>query len=424
MNDKTEAPAVIDGEVLPPHDESDEPRTDLVVAVKPSFIVDAFKTDEGVDQMIAMVKEEIAKHPVDVSTAKAREERISLAAKVTRTKTAVDGRWKDFTDALRAQLAPLDFRRKKFREAMDEIKAETRKPVTEWEEKEAKRREAIMAKIAEIKQPDTTEAATSDAIAYTIEKVKGWVIDETGFEEFVKLANEARDEEVERLTMCHRIAVTREEAEAAKKAAEEEAARARAEAEAERKRLEAERAAFEEEQRKAREEEAARQREAEAKARAEQEAREKAEREKEAAQEAEMQALRDAAAAAEKKAEEAEAARVREAEEAAKREEQARLAAEQPEEEREAPTQPTSTPAEEGPSPAASSAVTHDEPMPHAGEFTVDEKIKELKREIALRKAVYPGQVAKGKMTQEAADKLIAIMTAILHDYMERDDAS
>ena len=46
------------------------------------------------------------------------------------------------------------------------------------------------------------------------------------------------------------------------------------------------------------------------------------------------------------------------------------------------------------------------------------EKIAALKREIALRKNVFPKRIERQVMTQEKADHEIAVMEAILHDYI------
>ena len=47
-----------------------------------------------------------------------------------------------------------------------------------------------------------------------------------------------------------------------------------------------------------------------------------------------------------------------------------------------------------------------------------DDKIAALKREIALRKNVFPKRIERQVMTQEKADHEIAVMVAILHDYI------
>lgn len=55
--------------------------------------------------------------------------------------------------------------------------------------------------------------------------------------------------------------------------------------------------------------------------------------------------------------------------------------------------------------------------------ITTKDKIKALKREIAMREAVYPRQVERGKMTRFEMEREITVMKAILADYLkpERD---
>lgn len=50
------------------------------------------------------------------------------------------------------------------------------------------------------------------------------------------------------------------------------------------------------------------------------------------------------------------------------------------------------------------------------------EQITCLKREIAMRKNVYPKWVENGRMKQEAADREIATMTDALHTLMRLDE--
>jgi hypothetical protein len=45
------------------------------------------------------------------------------------------------------------------------------------------------------------------------------------------------------------------------------------------------------------------------------------------------------------------------------------------------------------------------------------EKKRSLERELALRVRVYPRRVEAGAMTQEKADREIAVMEAVLADY-------
>ncbi|WP_244396166.1 hypothetical protein [Afipia carboxidovorans] len=50
-------------------------------------------------------------------------------------------------------------------------------------------------------------------------------------------------------------------------------------------------------------------------------------------------------------------------------------------------------------------------------EFTLEEKLEEIEREIAQRHRVYPRLVAAGKLRQTKADKQMALMIAVRDDY-------
>jgi hypothetical protein len=49
--------------------------------------------------------------------------------------------------------------------------------------------------------------------------------------------------------------------------------------------------------------------------------------------------------------------------------------------------------------------------------YPPDIKIRALRREIAMRRSIYPSRVSHGKMTQVEAEFEINIMEAILKDY-------
>lgn len=50
-------------------------------------------------------------------------------------------------------------------------------------------------------------------------------------------------------------------------------------------------------------------------------------------------------------------------------------------------------------------------------EFSREQKITAIKREISMRHSVYGRRVDEGKMSQRAADNGIAVFEAILADY-------
>lgn len=48
---------------------------------------------------------------------------------------------------------------------------------------------------------------------------------------------------------------------------------------------------------------------------------------------------------------------------------------------------------------------------------TTEDKIRELKRELAMRARVYPHFVTSGALKQKTADRQIEVLQAILDDY-------
>ncbi len=52
-----------------------------------------------------------------------------------------------------------------------------------------------------------------------------------------------------------------------------------------------------------------------------------------------------------------------------------------------------------------------------ANDFTNAAKLKEVERELALRRNVYPAMVRGGRMKQEEMDRRIAILEAVAKDY-------
>jgi hypothetical protein len=55
--------------------------------------------------------------------------------------------------------------------------------------------------------------------------------------------------------------------------------------------------------------------------------------------------------------------------------------------------------------------------------ITTADKLKELKRELAQRRRVYPRLIEKGSLTPQAAARQTEIMQAIAEDYEQRAKA-
>ncbi|EPN1382983.1 cell envelope biogenesis protein TolA [Providencia stuartii] len=261
-----------------------------LVVIEQATALDLFTAPEKVNQMLEHIKslaeEERKELDSDLSVAKNRKAFASLAYKVTQTKTAIDKAGKLVVDDLKELPKKVDAARKLFRDELDALSTDIRKPLTEWEEQEKAREEAeALKKQIEL---DHEEALQMNEL-FDLRKAE---------EERQRIA---REEEMKRQ------AAEQARLEAERKARQEIEAAAKREREAKEA---AERAEREKQKAIQRAEQAAK----EAKEKAERdakEAQERAEREKQLAIEAER-----------KKAQEAEQARL--AEEERKRQEEAK----------------------------------------------------------------------------------------------------
>lgn len=261
-----------------------------LVVIEQATALDLFTAPEKVNQMLTHIKtlaeEERKELDSDLSVAKNRKAFASLAYKVTQTKTAIDKAGKLVVDDLKELPKKVDAARKLFRDELDLLSDDIRKPVTEYELEEKAREEAeALKKQIEI---DHEEALQMNELF------------------------DLRKAEAERKRIAHEEELKRQAAEQARLAAEQKAQQEiEAAAQREREAKEAaERAEREKQEAIQRAEQAAK----EAKEKAERdtkEAQERAEREKQAAIEAER-----------KKAQEAEQTRL--AEEERKRQEDAK----------------------------------------------------------------------------------------------------
>ncbi|EOG5487620.1 hypothetical protein ACLE1M_003579 [Enterobacter hormaechei] len=309
--------------------------TDLVVIEKQNAMA-VFTTKEQLDPIIEAIEKEARSLVPDVSTRKGRDAIASMAHKVARSKTYIDNAGKDLVAELKALPKQIDESRRIVRERLDALKDEVRKPLTDWENAESARKDALQQRLADLRSlADVIDGVgsylPSVEIQQRIESAKAVALDES-WQEVAAEAGVAKDATIQQLEAALIVAKQREhkaaELERLRKEAEE---KARLEREENIRREAAEQARRDAEQNAKAELEAAARREAEEKARAEAaerqriEAEQRAAREKQEAEECARREKEDAVAAERRRLEEAEAARL--AEEQRKAEEEARRAA-------------------------------------------------------------------------------------------------
>lgn len=87
----------------------------------------------GLQQFINLVKGEVEGEVPDLTTRKGRERIASLAAKVSKSKTAVEKPGRDYLRRLKEMPKVVEAELREFVTTMDALRDETRRPLTEWE---------------------------------------------------------------------------------------------------------------------------------------------------------------------------------------------------------------------------------------------------------------------------------------------------
>ncbi|HAV1828396.1 TPA: hypothetical protein JG914_001155 [Enterobacter hormaechei subsp. steigerwaltii] len=256
--------------------------TDLtVIEIKPEQAPVLYVAG-GLDAYLEQIRQAVNEVP-DLSTKKGRDRVASLAAQVSRSKTAIEKPGREYLKRLKEAVRPAEAEIKRFVDACDELRDATRRPLTEWEaeQERIKAEEAMNAMHAEAlemnEEFDRQRAAQIEA-DHEMALLMNDMFDRDR-EEQRRLAEQAQREHEERIKQeaadkAKREAEERHKAELDAAARREADEKARADA-AERKRKEdADRAerekqdAIAEEKRKAQEEADRIKREAEAKEKA------------------------------------------------------------------------------------------------------------------------------------------------------------
>ena len=168
--------------------------TELVTIPKESAL-QVFTTIAGLDPYLAQVRAEIDAFRPNLETKKGREEVASLAYKVAKIKTYLDGVGKDLADVQKEIPKKIDAERKRVRETLDAWKDEVRKPLTEWEEAEERRVATIKAVLAEWQAcaDDRHLGRTSEGIRAKLHEMQVEEVSEGFFGEYLEAAVALKD---------------------------------------------------------------------------------------------------------------------------------------------------------------------------------------------------------------------------------------
>jgi hypothetical protein len=104
-----------------------------IATVEPDRRQEVFTNPAGLDQVIAAIAAAARAHKPDLSTKKGRDAIASLAFKVAKCKTKLDGIGKDLVDDLKALPKAIDANRKAMRDRLEALQEEVRRPLDQWE---------------------------------------------------------------------------------------------------------------------------------------------------------------------------------------------------------------------------------------------------------------------------------------------------
>lgn len=182
---------------------------------------DIYRVD-AMDTILAIVTSEAEKQLYDASTAGGRQDIVSLAAKISKTKIHLDRVGKDLVAEWKNKSKLVDHDRKKARDTLDALRDKIRMPVTEYENREKNRIEEIVARIDRIKilrYSGDPEISIAPPLAEQLinlnndlQHVNSIVIDDS-FNEFFEEATLAKNTTIEKIKL-HIIELKKVEKEA------------------------------------------------------------------------------------------------------------------------------------------------------------------------------------------------------------------
>lgn len=165
--------------------------TDLIVIPKETALT-IFSADDGLEPFMQKIRAEIDAFVPDISTKKGRDAVASIAHKVAKSKTYLDGVGKDLVAELKELPKKIDASRKTMRDTLDVWKDEVRLPLTEWEQAEESRINLIKSRLSQLEMYRNTAGLNSIQIEESIHSLEAIAIDDS-WQEFGNEAAHAKD---------------------------------------------------------------------------------------------------------------------------------------------------------------------------------------------------------------------------------------
>jgi septal ring factor EnvC (AmiA/AmiB activator) len=163
----------------------------LVKNMDKSKALATFEKKDAVQEIIDGIRKEVCSIVPDASTAAGRKNIASLSHKVARSKTKLDNMGKSLVEGIKQQAKVIDASRKLARDQLDELKAEVRQPLTDWEDAEKERIKNLEFRLAGITAFSRMHYLDgSETLREALEELKSIKADESWNEYEAKAATE------------------------------------------------------------------------------------------------------------------------------------------------------------------------------------------------------------------------------------------
>lgn len=188
--------------------------SDTSIAIIPrESALEVFTAQDGMKPYLDKIRAEIDAFRPDITTVSGRQAVASIAYKVAKSKTYLDGIGKDLADLQKEIPKKIDAARKLVRDTLDQWKDEVRKPLTDWEQAEETRVYKLQQRLENLCQFPVNLDGSAVALANMLELLQATVIDDT-WQEFKAKAAEAKAHGIKTMEAAVATAVKRERDEA------------------------------------------------------------------------------------------------------------------------------------------------------------------------------------------------------------------
>lgn len=181
-----------------------------IVAVEQPEIIEAFKVEGGTKALFERIANNARSAVFDMAIKKERESLKSFAYSLARIKTTVDNHGKELVSGIKQQAAVIDADRKFWRDHMESLQDEIRKPLTDFEQAEKDRIQAIQDKISQFDSGRVDIGSPLSLIVSVIAEIEAIEIDES----FAEYQEQAKLQKYECLEVLRKVQVDREKYEA------------------------------------------------------------------------------------------------------------------------------------------------------------------------------------------------------------------